>query len=347
MRQQQQQRSQSYQSYKRRHRLQRYHTAIGHHGRVLSRYRYCHCICQNSYNQRRRYHSFSCSLCYNNEDDMLTDDDNDSTMAMLMRNYSCDCRDSNSSLSANSAIDNIENASICSWEAVEDRSAPSSSASSSIQQPNTASVLWVPDHAVKRCTSCQVEFWIGRRRHHCRSCGQIFCADCSEFWAPLPDAKLFNPVRLCGPCYHAVTTRIQLQSRSSVITNNMPNYTTITTSSSANSTTASTVLTASGATKNLPNTATPAVSNTSHANATTVTTTSTSSTMHMTAPLPLTAAAVQQPKQQQQQQRQTAAVAASASVAAAAAATSTQIESSSMSHMLMAANKNIAASVAN
>ncbi|XP_017480637.1 PREDICTED: myotubularin-related protein 4 isoform X1 [Rhagoletis zephyria] len=347
MREQQQQRSQSYQSYKRRHRLQRYHTAIGHHGRVLSRYRYCHCICQNSYNQRRRYHSFSCSLCYNNEDDMLTDDDNDITMAMLMRNYSCDCRDSNSSLSANSAIDNIENASICSWEAVEDRSAPSSSASSSIQQPNTASVLWVPDHAVKRCTSCQVEFWIGRRRHHCRSCGQIFCADCSEFWAPLPDAKLFNPVRLCGPCYHAVTTRIQLQSRSSVITNNMPNYTTITTSSSANSTTASTVLTASGATKNLPNTATPAVSNTSHANATTVTTTSTSSTMHMTAPLPLTAAAVQQPKQQQQQQRQTAAVAASASVAAAAAATSTQIESSSMSHMLMAANKNIAASVAN
>lgn len=40
------------------------------------------------------------------------------------------------------------------------------------------------------------------------SCGQIFCADCSEFWAPLPDERLFNPVRLCGPCYHVVTTRI-------------------------------------------------------------------------------------------------------------------------------------------
>ncbi|XP_017480642.1 PREDICTED: myotubularin-related protein 4 isoform X2 [Rhagoletis zephyria] len=281
-------------------------------------------------------------------EDVLLREIHDMRMALLKKICpNCNVAQTNANDEQNSAIDNIENASICSWEAVEDRSAPSSSASSSIQQPNTASVLWVPDHAVKRCTSCQVEFWIGRRRHHCRSCGQIFCADCSEFWAPLPDAKLFNPVRLCGPCYHAVTTRIQLQSRSSVITNNMPNYTTITTSSSANSTTASTVLTASGATKNLPNTATPAVSNTSHANATTVTTTSTSSTMHMTAPLPLTAAAVQQPKQQQQQQRQTAAVAASASVAAAAAATSTQIESSSMSHMLMAANKNIAASVAN
>lgn len=42
-----------------------------------------------------------------------------------------------------------------------------------------------------------------------RSCGQIFCADCSEFWAPLPDIKLFSPARLCGPCYHSVTTRMQ------------------------------------------------------------------------------------------------------------------------------------------
>lgn len=42
----------------------------------------------------------------------------------------------------------------------------------------------------------------------CRSCGEIFCADCSEFWAPLPFEKLFNPVRLCGSCYLTVTTQI-------------------------------------------------------------------------------------------------------------------------------------------
>lgn len=28
--------------------------------------------------------------------------------------------------------------------------------------------LWVPDHAVSRCTGCGTEFWLGRRRHHCR-----------------------------------------------------------------------------------------------------------------------------------------------------------------------------------
>ncbi|XP_053697624.1 myotubularin-related protein 3 isoform X2 [Sabethes cyaneus] len=100
----------------------------------------------------------------------------------------------------------IENASNCSWEAVDERSAPSSGANSS--QQITSSVLWVPDHAVSRCTTCQIEFWLGRRKHHCRSCGQIFCADCSEYWAPLPDEKLFQPVRLCGPCYQNVSGKI-------------------------------------------------------------------------------------------------------------------------------------------
>lgn len=28
--------------------------------------------------------------------------------------------------------------------------------------------LWVPDHAVSRCTGCGTAFWMGRRRHHCR-----------------------------------------------------------------------------------------------------------------------------------------------------------------------------------
>lgn len=107
-------------------------------------------------------------------------------------------------------LDNIENISICSWEAVEDRSGPSSGANSA----QLGGVLWVPDHAVSRCTSCQTEFWLGRRKHHCRSCGQIFCADCSEFSAPLPDERFYEPVRLCGPCYHAVTTRIQHQQQS-------------------------------------------------------------------------------------------------------------------------------------
>ncbi|PSN38099.1 Myotubularin-related protein 3 [Blattella germanica] len=41
-----------------------------------------------------------------------------------------------------------------SWEAVEER--------------ETGPVLWVPDHAVNRCMGCDTEFWLGRRKHHCR-----------------------------------------------------------------------------------------------------------------------------------------------------------------------------------
>ncbi|KAJ6636385.1 Myotubularin-related protein 3, partial [Pseudolycoriella hygida] len=108
-----------------------------------------------------------------------------------------------------SLLDNIENSSVCSWEAVEDRNSAQSVSAGVL----TNSVLWVPDHCVSRCTGCQTEFWLGRRKHHCRSCGQIFCADCSEFWAALPDEKLYQPVRLCGPCYHSVTTKIQLQQQ--------------------------------------------------------------------------------------------------------------------------------------
>ncbi|XP_030754837.1 myotubularin-related protein 3 isoform X2 [Sitophilus oryzae] len=61
--------------------------------------------------------------------------------------------------------------------------------------------LWVPDHAVSRCTGCGTEFWLGRRRHHCRKCGKIFCADCSEHATPLPSEQLYNPVRVCTGCY--------------------------------------------------------------------------------------------------------------------------------------------------
>ncbi|XP_059612654.1 myotubularin-related protein 4 isoform X4 [Phlebotomus argentipes] len=109
---------------------------------------------------------------------------------------------------SNSIVDAVENASVCSWEAVEERSGASSA---SMPSQSASSVLWVPDHAVTKCTGCDIGFWLGRRKHHCRSCGQIFCAECSEFWAPLPDERLYSPVRLCGPCYQAVTTKIQLQ----------------------------------------------------------------------------------------------------------------------------------------
>ncbi|XP_006632123.3 lateral signaling target protein 2 homolog [Lepisosteus oculatus] len=61
--------------------------------------------------------------------------------------------------------------------------------------------VWVPDSACDHCTACQAPFTILRRRHHCRSCGKIFCARCSPHEAPLPRFGQMKPVRVCNHCY--------------------------------------------------------------------------------------------------------------------------------------------------
>ncbi|XP_014219004.1 myotubularin-related protein 3 [Copidosoma floridanum] len=89
--------------------------------------------------------------------------------------------------SVGSTVDHGESVpSDLSWEALEEPVAPT---------------RWVPDHVVNMCTGCSTVFWLGRRKHHCRCCGDIFCADCSENWTPVPNEQLYNPVRVCQKCF--------------------------------------------------------------------------------------------------------------------------------------------------
>uniref|UniRef100_V9IHT8 Lateral signaling target protein 2 homolog n=1 Tax=Apis cerana TaxID=7461 RepID=V9IHT8_APICE len=80
-------------------------------------------------------------------------------------------------------------------------SLPSDMSWEAVEELGPAPTLWVPDHAVNRCMGCDTEFWLGRRKHHCRCCGKIFCADCSENSTPLPNEQLYNPVRVCSDCF--------------------------------------------------------------------------------------------------------------------------------------------------
>ena len=41
-----------------------------------------------------------------------------------------------------------------------------------------ASVLWMPDNSARTCHNCRKTFSVLVRRHHCRSCGRIFCSAC-------------------------------------------------------------------------------------------------------------------------------------------------------------------------
>ncbi|XP_028657467.1 lateral signaling target protein 2 homolog isoform X1 [Erpetoichthys calabaricus] len=60
---------------------------------------------------------------------------------------------------------------------------------------------WVPDEACSYCTACKAPFTVIRRKHHCRSCGKIFCSRCSSHSAPLPRYGQVKPVRVCTHCY--------------------------------------------------------------------------------------------------------------------------------------------------
>ncbi|XP_063313760.1 lateral signaling target protein 2 homolog isoform X3 [Pelobates fuscus] len=60
---------------------------------------------------------------------------------------------------------------------------------------------WVPDEACNVCTACKAPFTVIRRKHHCRSCGKIFCSRCSSHSAPLPRYGQMKAVRVCTHCY--------------------------------------------------------------------------------------------------------------------------------------------------
>lgn len=71
-----------------------------------------------------------------------------------------------------------------------------------IRPPN-----WIPDDQVECCMgrNCGAKFTFWKRRHHCRLCGNVFCGDCTEKRAMMPDVfGTKDPQRVCEPCYAKV-----------------------------------------------------------------------------------------------------------------------------------------------
>nr|XP_021500775.1 early endosome antigen 1-like [Meriones unguiculatus] len=59
---------------------------------------------------------------------------------------------------------------------------------------------WAEDNEVQNCMACGKCFSVTVRRHHCRQCGNIFCAECSAKNALTPSSK--KPVRVCDACFN-------------------------------------------------------------------------------------------------------------------------------------------------
>ena len=60
--------------------------------------------------------------------------------------------------------------------------------------------VWQPDKSAKQCTICGTDFTAFTRRHHCRSCGRLVCANCSTHRLILPNIDK-SQQRVCDKCY--------------------------------------------------------------------------------------------------------------------------------------------------
>lgn len=64
---------------------------------------------------------------------------------------------------------------------------------------------WAKDSDVSNCSACEIQFTLAKRKHHCRMCGSIYCASCSEGRIKLPSNP--KPARVCDNCFTILKNR--------------------------------------------------------------------------------------------------------------------------------------------
>ncbi|XP_037910013.1 RUN and FYVE domain-containing protein 2 isoform X2 [Hermetia illucens] len=76
-----------------------------------------------------------------------------------------------------------------------------------VNNQNEPANVWIPDKDATHCKGCSREFSMTRRKHHCRNCGEVFCHNCSEQAASLPNERgqMGKPVRVCDTCWKNIT----------------------------------------------------------------------------------------------------------------------------------------------
>ncbi|CAN6478430.1 unnamed protein product [Victoria cruziana] len=82
------------------------------------------------------------------------------------------------------------------------------------EPPNVSRDFWMPDQSCRVCYECDSQFTIFNRRHHCRSCGRVFCAKCTSNSIPVSPDDPKNSreegerIRVCNYCFEQWTKEV-------------------------------------------------------------------------------------------------------------------------------------------
>ncbi|UJR10288.1 hypothetical protein I4U23_014495 [Adineta vaga] len=68
------------------------------------------------------------------------------------------------------------------------------------------------------CFRCHTSFTAFNRKHHCRACGETFCAACSSRQCPLLEYGIEVDVRVCITCHDRIKTTGSIRPKTSVST---------------------------------------------------------------------------------------------------------------------------------
>lgn len=94
---------------------------------------------------------------------------------------------------------------------------------------------WQPLELATHCAACQTEFSLFTWKHHCRSCGLIYCGNCTPHAVALRDKGYTTPVKICINCHHALVTAAKQKSSSSSTTTTSSSSSSLSSSSSSSS----------------------------------------------------------------------------------------------------------------
>jgi len=78
---------------------------------------------------------------------------------------------------------------------------PSTNSKQKNQPRKKGTVDWVPDEEAVECSKCKEKFTVTLRRHHCRSCGNVFFDKCSSQRKYVAESGSKKLQRVCDECF--------------------------------------------------------------------------------------------------------------------------------------------------